>query len=61
MLRQAQALSARAIREGRVELRPGDTARALPYEDASSDKLYAVQVLYFLPDPLPILREVRRR
>jgi SAM-dependent methyltransferase len=60
MLRQAQALNARAIREGGVELRLGDVTRPLPYEEASFDKLYAVQVLYFLADPLPVLREARR-
>ena len=60
MLRQARARNARAIREGRVELRLGDGARSMPYGDGSFDKLYAVQVFHFLSDPLPFLREARR-
>lgn len=60
MLRQAQTCNARAIEEGRVELRFGDVTQPLPYEDASFDKLYAVQVFYFLPDPLAFLHEARR-
>jgi SAM-dependent methyltransferase len=60
MLRQAQARNATAIREGRVDLRLGDASQRLPYPDASFDAGYAVQVLYFLPAPLPILRELHR-
>jgi len=60
MLRQAQARNAAGIRAGRVDVRPGDASQALSYENAGFDKAYAVQVLYFLADPLPVLRELRR-
>jgi SAM-dependent methyltransferase len=60
MLRQARARNGAAIRAGRVELRLGDVRQPLPYDGAAFDKAYAVQVLYFLPDPLPVLRELRR-
>jgi ubiquinone/menaquinone biosynthesis C-methylase UbiE len=60
MLRQARARNAAAIRESRVDLRLGDVNQPLPYDAAAFDKAYAVQVLYFLPDALPILRELQR-
>jgi SAM-dependent methyltransferase len=60
MVRQAQARNAAGIRTGRVEVRLGDASHVLPYDDNAFDVAYAVQVLYFLPDPLPVLRELRR-
>ena len=60
MLRQARTRNARAIDEGCVDLRLGDGTHSLPYEEAFFDKVYAVQVLHFLSDPLPFLCEVRR-
>ena len=60
MLRQAQAQNAAGIRAGRVEVRLGDASQALPYDDAAFERAYAVQLLYFLPDPLPVLCELCR-
>jgi SAM-dependent methyltransferase len=59
-LRQARSRNRAAIRAGRVELRQGDVSEPLPYESACFDAAYAVQLLYFLSDPLPVLRELRR-
>jgi len=60
MLRQAQTRNAAAIREERVDLRLFDVSQPLPYNDGAFDKIYAVQMLYFLPGPLPVLRDLRR-
>lgn len=48
-----------AIEAGTVDLRSGDAAD-LPYEDNTFDKAFAVNVLYFWPQPRAILREIRR-
>ena len=47
------------IREGRVELRQGDSSR-LPYADATFDTALTVHTLYFWNDPQTHLREIRR-
>lgn len=59
MLRQALKRNAIAVREGRVELRRGDIS-ALPYENEAFDKAYSIHSIYFWPDPLVALREMRR-
>jgi ubiquinone/menaquinone biosynthesis C-methylase UbiE len=47
------------IREGRVELRQGDSSR-LPYADATFDTALTVHTLYFWNDPQTHLREIHR-
>ena len=48
-----------AVREGRVELRPGDVS-SLPYADGSFEKALSVHSIYFWGDPVADLGEVRR-
>ena len=48
-----------AIRAGRVELHQGDAA-ALPLVDGDVDKAFCCGLIYYLPDPVAALREVRR-
>lgn len=61
MLQQAQKRNAAAIATGRVELRQGDvSALPLPYNDDTFTKVFAVNVIYFLKDPLGVLNEFRR-
>lgn len=59
MVEQARRRHAAAIASRRVEVHLGDLA-ALPDGDASFDKVFAVNVLYFLPDPVASLRTLRR-
>jgi ubiquinone/menaquinone biosynthesis C-methylase UbiE len=59
MLQQAMARNEAAIDDGIVELRVGDAA-TLPYEDATFDKVFCVNVIYFWPKPQQQLREVLR-
>jgi ubiquinone/menaquinone biosynthesis C-methylase UbiE len=59
MVQQAHRRNAAAIRAGRVEVKHGNVA-ALPYDDASFDKVIAVETFYFWPDPIANLQEVRR-
>lgn len=59
MLRQALRRNTVAVRDGRVELRHGDVSE-LPYENEAFDKAYAIHSIYFWPDPLAALREMRR-
>ena len=59
MVAQARWRNAAAIRAGRVEIVHGDVA-ALPYDDASFNKVIGVETFYFWPDPIQNLREVRR-
>lgn len=48
-----------AIASGRVELRLGSVA-ALPYADASFDKVFSINSLQFWPQPVENLRGLRR-
>ncbi len=59
MMQAAASRNEEAIEEGRVELRVGDAA-ALPYPDASFDKVFCVNVIYFWPRPQQQLAEILR-
>jgi ubiquinone/menaquinone biosynthesis C-methylase UbiE len=59
MVQQARRRNAAAIRAGRVEVKHGNVA-ALPYDDASFDKVISVEAFYFWPDPVMNLQEVHR-
>lgn len=59
MVQQARSHYAAAIAAGRLEIRHGD-ASSLPYEDATFDKVCGAQVLYFWPDPVATVHELRR-
>ncbi len=59
MLNLARKLNARSIACGRVELKLGDI-EALPYEANSFDKVYAVQVINYIANPLTGLKELQR-
>ena len=59
MVQQARRRNAAAIRAGRVEVKHGNVA-ALPYDDASFDKVISVEAFYFWPDPVVNLQEVHR-
>jgi ubiquinone/menaquinone biosynthesis C-methylase UbiE len=59
MVRLASRRCAALVDAGRVRLRAGDSSR-LPYDGASFDKVLAVHTLYFWPDPIRDLREIRR-
>src|SRR6266540_1229426 len=50
---------AAAIGAGRLEVNQGDAA-ALPYGDATFDSACGTHVVYFWPDPVATLRELRR-
>ena len=59
MLRTAAERNRAAIESGRVDLRIGD-AGDMPYPDDEFDRVFAVNVLYFWPNPKPNLQEIRR-
>jgi len=59
MVRQARSRHAAAITAGRLDLRQGDAA-ALPFAEGSFDVVCATHVLYFWPDPVATMRELRR-
>lgn len=59
MLQQASARNANAIDDGIVELLVGDAA-TLPYQDASFDKVFCVNVIYFWPQPQEQLSQILR-
>ena len=59
MVRQARARHGAAIAAGRLEIRHGD-ASSLPYAEATFDKACGAHVIYFWPDPVATLRELRR-
>jgi len=59
MLRLAQKRNAAGIAAGRVELKKGDIS-ALPYSSDSFDKALAVNVIYFMANPVADLQELRR-
>ena len=59
MLARARRRNAAAIRDGRVELLLGSADR-LPLPDETADRALAVNVIYFLDDPVAAFREWRR-
>jgi ubiquinone/menaquinone biosynthesis C-methylase UbiE len=59
MLAQAANRNARAIQDGRVELRLGSVS-ALPYQEVTFDKVFSVNSFHFWPEPLTDLAEIRR-
>jgi ubiquinone/menaquinone biosynthesis C-methylase UbiE len=59
MVRQARARQANAMAAGRLELRQGD-AGSLPYDDATFDTVCGTHVIYFWPDAVATVRELRR-
>jgi SAM-dependent methyltransferase len=59
MVDQASRRNARAIREGRVELRLGSGLR-LPYPEGSFDKVFSINVAQFSSDAVAGMAEARR-
>jgi arsenite methyltransferase len=58
-VRAARERFARAIEQGRVQIEEASVA-ALPFEDASFDRVLTVHTIYFWPDPERGLREIVR-
>jgi ubiquinone/menaquinone biosynthesis C-methylase UbiE len=59
MIEQATARNAKAVQNGRVELRRG-SAESLPFPDGMFDKALAINSMQVWPDPVAGLREMRR-
>lgn len=59
MVAAANKRNARAVREGRVDLRFGDAA-TLPFTAAQFDKAYSIHSIYFWPDANRGLAELYR-
>lgn len=59
MLRLATRRNRRAVEDGLVDLRLGDSVE-LPFDGGSFEGILAVHTLYFWPDPLAQLRECLR-
>lgn len=59
MVEQATALNAVLISNGTLSLLHGPSDR-MPYADASFDRVFCINVVYFWDDPAAHLREVRR-
>ncbi len=59
MLKLARKINARFITCGLMELKLGDIEE-LPYGDNSFDKVYAVQVINYLANPIKGLKELHR-
>ena len=59
MLKVAGRHNRNFITRGRIELKLGDSKR-IPYEDRRFNKVYSVHTLYFWPDPIKDLQEIRR-
>lgn len=59
MVAAARRRNARAVRAGRVKLQVGEIS-ALPFADATFDKVFTIHTLYFWKDPTQILQELRR-
>jgi ubiquinone/menaquinone biosynthesis C-methylase UbiE len=59
MVRQARRRNAAAIQAGRVELQQA-SASAIPYDDATFDKIFSINVAHFWTNPQSVLAELRR-
>lgn len=59
MVEQATGRFRRLIRQGRMEIRQG-SIDAMPLPDASVDRLFTVNTIYFWPDPTQALAEIYR-
>lgn len=59
MMRRAERRFHRLIEQGKLEVRLGDLAK-LPYHDHAFDKVCTVNTLYFWPNPVQNLVEIRR-
>jgi SAM-dependent methyltransferase len=59
MVSQARWRHGDAVVEGRLDVREGDAA-LLPYDDATFDRACGTHVLYFWPDPVATVHELRR-
>jgi ubiquinone/menaquinone biosynthesis C-methylase UbiE len=59
MVQAASQRNAAAIRSGLIELKHGDVS-ALPYPDESFDTAFSLHSIYFWPNPVDCLTEIRR-
>jgi ubiquinone/menaquinone biosynthesis C-methylase UbiE len=59
MVKAAQKRFGRVIKQGKIDLRHGDAA-CLPFPNESFNKAYSVHSIYFWPQPLKSLQEIRR-
>ena len=59
MLRQRTRERSADIAAGRLELKNGNVV-SMPYADASMDRAFAVNVIYFWPEPVAALKELCR-
>ena len=59
MVAEAAAYNAELVAAGRASFRLG-SAEAIPCDDASFDRTFAVNVIYFWPDAVKALAEMRR-
>jgi SAM-dependent methyltransferase len=59
MVNEASTFNAEPVAAGRASFRLG-SAEALPFADESFDKVFAVNVIYFWPEPVRALGEMRR-
>lgn len=59
MVSEASDYNADLVASGRASFRLA-SAEALPFADASFDKVFAVNVVYFWPQPVRALAEIRR-
>jgi len=60
MVRQAQKRNSSAIQAGRVDLQYGDISASLSYEENTFDKVFSAHSIYFWPQPLESVQELRR-
>jgi ubiquinone/menaquinone biosynthesis C-methylase UbiE len=59
MVREAITFNAELVASGQASFQLA-SAEAIPYPDARFDKVFAVNVIYFWPDPVQALSEMRR-
>ena len=59
MVQTASQRNADAIRSGRMELKPGEVS-ALPYPPETFDIAFSLHSIYFWPNPVDCLKEIKR-